>query len=477
MITQSARQGPLLTYAGESWEGKRVLVVGLARSGLAAARLLLAAGAKPILHDLKRAEDLGAELAPLAENGCELCLGVDPLPLLDSADMLVISPGVPIDSPIISAARSRDLLWMGEMEMASRFARGHLYAVTGTNGKTTTVSLLGDIFKKSGRIAHVCGNVGYPLSSAVLSAAQDDTLVTEVSSFQLESVEHFHPHIAAILNLTPDHLNRHGNMENYARLKRRIFENQTEDDYGVFNRDDPALRSMAEGLRCRILWFSRAEEVKQGAFVRGGRVVFRMSGEEQDMGSVSQIKLPGAHNLENVLAAVCIAGLAKVPPAVIRYSLRSFAGVEHRIEFVRELQGVRYINDSKGTNPDASIKAIEAMSAPTVLLAGGYDKKVSFSSLARAIAASGRIRHVVLFGQTAKLIESALLKEDFGMLSTCATLDEALHQARERIEPGWNVLFSPACASFDQYTDYEQRGRHFKELVRALTDARGTPYA
>lgn len=473
MSMQSQTKEILKSLDGMSWLGRRVLIEGLARSGIAAAQLLLAAGARPILHDLKAREELAPEIDDLLAQGCELHLQTDPVKLLDHIDLLVISPGVPMDVPLVQEAQRRGIPWMGEMELGSRFARGSLFALTGTNGKTTTVSLLGDILRKAGRIAHVCGNVGYPLSAAALVSRPEDVLVAEVSSFQLESVSTLHPEIAAVLNITADHLNRHGNMAQYKALKARIFENQTEVDFAILNHDDPSLRSMAEGLKAKLLWFSRHQELPQGCFVRDGNILFRLEGQEQLIGPVSEIKLPGSHNLENVLAAVCFACLATVPPAVIRFALRSFAGVEHRIEFVRELQGVRYINDSKGTNPDASIKAIQAMSAPTVLIAGGFDKQVSFEAFAAAVRDSGLIRHVVLFGQTAELMAQALRQDGYETLNTCQTLEEALLTGRALAEPGWNLLFSPACASFDQFKDYEHRGLVFKHLVTDLPDELG----
>lgn len=459
---------------GSHWDGMRVLVAGLARSGLAAAELLTRAGAKPLLYDQKTQGALGPQLTSLLDRGCTLHLGIDPLPLLTQADVLVISPGIPLDAPLIQAAKARGIPWMGELELASRFARGKLYAVTGTNGKTTTVSLLGDIFMQAGKIAFVCGNIGYPLSSAALTSCVDDVLIAEVSSFQLESTSSFHPHIAAVLNLTPDHLNRHGTMANYAQLKRNIFANQSGMDYAVLNLDDAIVRSMADGLRARVVWFSRMETLTEGAYLKADKICLRLRDEEQVICSVQDVRIPGRHNLENVLAAVAVAGLAMVQPAVIRHALVSFAGVEHRIEFVREINGVRYINDSKGTNPDATIKALEAMTAATVLMAGGFDKQVSFDQLAQSITQSEIIRQVVLYGQTAELIARALRSAGFAACQVTGSMEEALLLSRSLAEPGYNVLLSPACASFDQFSDYEQRGKRFKELVRVMAPEKGS---
>lgn len=459
---------------GSSWEDIRVMVAGLARSGLAAAELLLRAGAKPILFDQKPQNEQGSQLASLLEHGCTLYTQQDPLPLLSQVDMLVISPGIPLDTPLIRAAIARGLPWIGELELASRFAKGKLCAVTGTNGKTTTVSLLGDIFRQSGRLTFVCGNIGYPLSAAALTSREDDILVAEVSSFQMESVTNFHPHIAAVLNLTPDHLNRHVTMANYAQLKRNIFINQDDTDYAVLNFDDASTRAMADKLKAHVVWFSRRAEVQHGAYLKDGSICMRLQDEERIVCSARDLLIPGLHNLENALAAVAIAGLAGIPPGIISNALKTFSGVEHRIEFVRELDGIRYINDSKGTNPDASMKALEAMTADTVLLAGGFDKQVSFEQLAKSIAQNTFTRYVVLFGQTAAQIAQALKSTGFSAYQVTATMEEALAAARSQAKPGFNVLLSPACASFDQFIDYEQRGRHFKDLVRVLPPEKGT---
>jgi len=459
---------------GSPWEGKKVMVAGLARSGLAAAELLLRAGASPLLYDQVPQNEQGEQLSSLLNRGCTLRAHQDPIPLLCQVDALVISPGIPLDAPLVQAAIARGLPWMGELELASRFARGKLCALTGTNGKTTTVSLLGEIFRQAGKVAHVCGNIGYPLSAAALASQDDDILIAEVSSFQMESVTSFHPHIAAVLNLTPDHLNRHLTMANYAQLKRRIFMNQDSCDYAVLNFDDAPTRAMADKLAAQTVWFSRNTALAFGAYLRDGYICVRLQDGEQTICKAQDLKIPGLHNLDNALAAAAIAGLAGVPPAVISYAFRTFAGVEHRIEFVRELDGVRYINDSKGTNPDASIKALEAMSSPTVLLAGGFDKQVSFDLLAQKIAQSALIQHVVVFGQTAKQIAQSLDIKGFTACQVTGTLEEALEAARSLAQPGFNVLLSPACASFDQFTDYEQRGQRFKELVRAMAPEKGT---
>lgn len=448
--------------------GKRVLVVGMARSGVGAALLLCKLGATPVLNDIKPREAFGDKLDELNNLPVEWRMAEDPVPLLDECDMLIISPGVPIDSPVVLAAKAKDKYMIGELEFAAQNAQGALLAITGTNGKTTTVTLLGEIFKAAGKLAFVAGNVGYPLSLAAMESRREDVLIAEVSSFQLESVDTFHPVAAAVLNVTEDHLIRHYTMDNYIALKKRVFENQTPQDVAVLNFDDPICYAMAEGQKAQIAWFSRLSQVDQGAFVENGNVTVRWKGEEKTICRADEIKIPGPHNLENALAAVMIAYVRGVPAPVIRHALRTFPGVEHRIEKVRDLDGVEYINDSKGTNADSTIKAVDTMRAPTVLILGGYDKHVSFKALAEHIRQSPQIADVVLIGATAPQLEKELLAADYHHISHAKTLEEAVALSRSLAVPGGNVLLSPACASFDMFSDYEQRGRVFKDIVNHL---------
>ncbi|MBO4836447.1 MAG: UDP-N-acetylmuramoyl-L-alanine--D-glutamate ligase [Clostridia bacterium] len=450
------------------WQGKRVLVLGMARSGIAVSRLLCRYGAVPLLNDRKTAAQLGEDVLSLRDLPCEWHLGEETENLFPGTDVLLISPGVPIDSPVVLAAREAGIPVTGELEVASQLAEGTLVALTGTNGKTTTVTLLGEIFRAAGKIAYVAGNVGYPLSAAAMESRPEDVLVAEVSSFQLETADTFHPRIASVLNVTEDHLNRHYTMENYAAVKRRIFQRQNDRDTAVLNWDDPLCRRMAEGLKARVAWFSRTQSVQQGAFVKDGRITIRLNGEEKSVCGVDEVYIPGPHNTENALAASVMASAMGVPAAVIRHVLRTFRGVEHRIEFVRELDGVKWYNDSKGTNVDSTIKAVQSMRAPTVLILGGSDKHVSFDTLAQEIVKSGQIARVVLCGATAPQIGEALEKAGYTALSQADNYPDMVQLCRTLAVPGGNVLLSPACASFDQFTDYEQRGRVFKQLVNAL---------
>jgi UDP-N-acetylmuramoylalanine--D-glutamate ligase len=449
-------------------EKKRVLLVGMARSGIAAAELLLNHGAIPILYDAKKAESFGDELASLRGTACEFHLGEDPFLLMENADLVVISPGVPIDAPIVKAARENGIPLIGELELGYALSQGELLAVSGTNGKTTTVTLLGKMFENAGRVTYVAGNIGYPLSAAALNSKKGDVIVAEVSSFQLESIKTFHPCVAALLNITEDHLNRHGTMEQYIRMKQRIFENQTEDDIAVLNMDDPVLFKMADKIKARVAFFSRTREVENGACVENGKIIWRWDGVVKPICDADQILIPGPHNLENALAATAMASARGVPPAVIRHTLQSFTGVEHRIEKVRVLEGITYINDSKGTNVDSTIKAVQSMKAPTVLILGGYDKHTDFMPLCREMLASGMIRHTVVMGETARQITQTLEEAGYQSVTQAFSLEDAVQKARSFAVSGGNVLLSPACASFDMFQDYEERGRIFKQIVNAL---------
>lgn len=449
-------------------EKKRVLVVGMARSGIAAAELLLRHGAVPVLSDMKTEDAFGDQLSHLHGTACEFRLGEDSVSLLDETDILMISPGVPIDAPVVKAAREKSMPVIGELELAYSLLQGDVLALSGTNGKTTTTTLLGRIFENAGRITHVAGNIGYPLSSVAMTAKKDDVSVVEVSSFQLESIKTFHPHVAALLNITEDHLNRHGTMAQYIKLKQRIFENQTPEDFAVLNADDPVLEKMAEKLLSQVAFFSRTRQLKQGAFVKNGKIVWQWNGETVSVCDADQILIPGPHNLENALAATAMACAMGVPAPVIRHTLMSFTGVEHRIEKVRVFQGVTYINDSKGTNVDSTIKAVQSMKAPTVIILGGYDKHTDFMPLCKEIVASPNITHAVVMGQTAGQIRTQLAEAGYVSIVSASDMADAIDKSRALAVSGGNVLLSPACASFDMFKDFEQRGEVFKEIVNQL---------
>ena len=342
-----------------------------------------------------------------------------------------------------------------------------LVGITGTNGKTTTTTLIGEIFKNFGKTAYVVGNIGYPFTACAAKATADDVAVAEVSSFQLETIDTFHPHVAVMCNITEDHLNRHGTMEEYIRIKERIFENMGKDDWAVLNYDDEIVRGMAQRVHCNVAYFSRKQMVENGACVENGEVIFVLDGKKKRVIPTEEIYIPGNHNLENALAATALTMLAGVPANIVRHTLKTFKGVEHRIETVRTVDGVTYINDSKGTNVDASVQAVRAMKAGTVLLAGGYDKHCDFLPFAKEIKDS-KIHTVVVLGDTADQIEKALREVGFESILRAGSFEEAVMLARSCAKPGENVLLSPACASFDMFKDFEQRGEIFKELVGQL---------
>lgn len=448
--------------------GKRVLVLGMARSGVGAAQMLCALGAVPVLNDMKKREQFGNKLDELNQLPVEWRLGEDPLALLDECDAMVISPGVPIDSKPVLKAKECGKYMIGELELAAQQMQCLLTAITGTNGKTTTVTLLGEIFKGWGKQAFTAGNIGYPITMATLRSKPEDVIVAEVSSFQLESIDTFHPHAAAVLNVTEDHLIRHYTMDTYISLKQDVFKNQDENDIAVLNDDDPICRGMISNVKSKVALFSRLHEVEQGAFVKNGQVTIRWNDKEETVCAPEEIRIPGPHNMENALAASLMAYVCGVDCATIATALKTFAGVEHRIETVRTLDNVTYINDSKGTNADSTIKAVDTMRVPTVLILGGYDKHVSFKAMSEHIVASPQITNVVLLGATAPQLERELTEAGYTAISHADTFENAILTAKKLAVSGGNVLLSPACASFDMFSDYEERGRVFKQIVNSL---------
>ena len=450
-------------------KGKKVIVLGMARSGIACARLLMLRGAEVTVCDAKDESAFGDRLDDLKAAGARFCLGEKhPENLLEGYDALVVSPGVPVDNPAIVRAKALGVEVMGEVEYAYRESKGMLVAITGTNGKTTTTTLVGEIFKNAGKRTFVVGNIGEPYSGAVPQMKPEDVTVCEISSFQMETSDTFHPSVCAVLNISEDHLNRHGTMEKYIALKERIFENCAGDDVVVLNYEDPVTRDMANRVKCRVQWFSSRNPVPCGAFVQDGVIVYGTPEANVSVCRASEVYIPGEHNLQNALAAVAMTMASGIPADIVAQTLRTFRGVEHRIEFVRELDGVRWINDSKGTNVDSTIQAVRAMKAPTVLILGGSPKKANYVPLGREILKCP-IKHIVLIGETAGEIQKAL--DEVGYKdSTHAGYDfkKALALCREKAAPGDNVLLSPACASFDMFDDYEARGRIFKGLVNAM---------
>ncbi len=446
----------------EAFSGKRALVVGMARSGIAAARMLAALGACPVLSDAKARVDGVEQLDGL---GCEARLGVPSESLVEGCALVVVSPAVPPDAPVIREAARLSVPVVAELELAARLTKGTQIAITGTNGKTTTCALTAEILKQAGKDACAAGNIGLPLSAVALKTTEDSFTVIEVSSFQLEHMPAFHPCGVAILNLTPDHLNRHGSMEAYGALKEGMLRNQTPDDFYVYNADDAFCAAVAARARAKTVPFSRTRALSKGAWVEDGQIVVN----GRALCAAGELSLPGPHNLENALAASAIASMLDVPPPVIRHALRSFQGVEHRMEPVRTVGGVRFINDSKATNPESSIPAINGMREPTVIILGGEDKGMRFDALAEAIRQNPNIRHAVLIGRTARTIQAALDTVGYAAYTHAGTdFEKAVRLARDLAAGCGAVLLSPACASFDMFKDFEARGRAFKEIVAAM---------
>ncbi|MDR1815611.1 MAG: UDP-N-acetylmuramoyl-L-alanine--D-glutamate ligase [Clostridiales Family XIII bacterium] len=381
-------------------------------------------------------------------------------------DLVVPSPGVPLTLPLIEKARARGAKILGELELAYLLGRGTFVAVTGTNGKTTTTTLLGEIFKAAGRSTVVAGNIGIPVLTCARAATDDTWLITEVSSFQLDTTEAFRPRISVFLNLTPDHLDRHGTVEGYLAAKAKILANQEADDAFVYNADDSLVAPLAASCKARPVPFSRRRApAEEGAayIVEGNIVLRRADGGEETVLAAKDVRIPGAHNLENALAAAAAARAAGIDPRVIADTLRTFAGVEHRLELVCEAGGVRYVNDSKGTNPDAAIKALEAVEKDILLIAGGYDKHADFTEFLEA--GKGRVKTLILLGATAEKIAETARALGYDDIRFAKDMDEAVAEGRRTAEPGDTVLLSPACASWDMYENYEQRGAHFKEAA------------
>ncbi len=447
-------------------KGKRVLVVGLGRSGVASALFLEEKGARVTVSDAKTEDQLRGEIPKLLDRGIAVETGGHGERTFQQQDLIVVSPGVPGDVPLLAQARQRGIPVIGEIELASRFLKGHIVAITGSNGKTTTTALTGEVISWGGWESLVGGNIGTPAISLVPESTADTYNVLEVSSFQLETIQTFHPEVAVVLNVTPDHLDRHGSMEAYIAAKKRIFENQTSADWAVLNADDANCVRMAEGIRAQLRWFSRRKEVEQGAFVRDGQIVHRDDSGETAIMPVDEIPLKGAHNLENVLAAACVGMIIPCEPRRIRSAVKEFRAVEHRLEHVATIAGVDYYNDSKATNVDATIKALESFPANLHVILGGKDKGSDYTVLAPLLRE--RARRVYTIGAAAEKIESQIAGA--ADVLRAGTLETAVKKASESAAPGDVVLLAPACASFDQFENYEHRGRVFKELVAALAE-------
>lgn len=443
--------------------GKRVLVVGLARTGVATALFCAARGAKVTATDARTENAIGEALTQLRTAGVHLELGGHREKTFLEQDLIIPSPGVPADAPLLRAARAKGVTIWSEIELADRFLKGRLVGITGSNGKTTTTSLIEHILKSTGFPTILAGNIGTPLISRVEQTNDATITVVELSSFQLELIESFRPNISVFLNLTPDHLDRHHTLEAYGAAKARIFENQTEADSAVLNADDPATTKYAPA-KPQVFWFSRKQRVAQGAFVRENEIVFRHDGEEEVVLKLQDIPLAGAHNVENVLAAVAATRLAGADAAAIAKGVRSFSGVEHRLEFVGEIGGVRYYNDSKATNVDATLKALDAFTGRILIILGGKDKGSDYTVLQKPLREKAIL--ALLIGAASEKIEKQITGSV--AIERAGTIERAAEIASHAARPGDIVLLAPACASFDQFENYEHRGRAFKDLVHQL---------
>lgn len=445
---------------------KKVMVVGTGISGIGAVSLLNKVGAEVILYDGNEKVKADEVKKKLGENKAQLIIGAFDQALLETIDLLVISPGVPIDSPIVLTFKNAGIPVWGEVELAYNYDKGRILAITGTNGKTTTTALVGKIVESYNAKTFVVGNIGNSYTKEVLKTTEDSFTVAEISSFQLETVHKFHPLVSAILNITPDHLNRHHTMECYAETKERIAENQTSNEVCVLNYDDEMLREYGKKCSAKVVWFGRVNKPEYGAFLEGDLIKYTDGTSEQTILNVHEMNLIGAHNYENVMAAIAIAKAAGIPDDIIVREVKRFKAVEHRIEYVATKNDVMYYNDSKGTNPEAAVKAIEAMSRPTVLIGGGYDKGSEFDLYVKAF--KDKVKLLVLIGQTSQKIADTARKYGFDHIIMADTLEQVVEICAKESVPGDAVLLSPACASWGMFDNYEQRGTMFKDYVNAL---------
>ena len=445
---------------------KKVLVFGSGISGIGAVHLLELEGANVVLYDGndKLAE---ADVRAKLEEGskAEIVLGAFPEQLLDELDLVVLSPGVPTDLPIVKQMREKGIEIIGEIELAYTYSKGNVLAITGTNGKTTTTTLLGEIMKNYQDKVYVVGNIGNPYTTIADKTDEDTVIVAEMSSFQLESIITFRPKVSAILNFTPDHLNRHHTMEAYVAAKKNIANNQTESDYCVLNYEDKLTREFGENLKAQVIYFSSQRKLDKGIYLDNGDIIYRGDSEVK-ICNIDELQILGTHNYENVMAASAMALAYGVPADVIRETVKAFKGVEHRIEYVTEKHGVAYYNDSKGTNPDAAIRGIQAMNRPTVLIGGGYDKNSEYTEWINSF--DGKVKKLILIGATREKIAKDAETCGFTDYMYADTFEEAVLKAAELAEPGDAVLLSPACASWGLFPNYEVRGERFKEIVNSL---------
>ena len=444
-------------------EIRNALVVGLAKSGVSAANLLHKLGANVTVTDEKGEETLSDNVKKL-EKGISLKLNGHDSVNINGIDLTIISPGVPWDSPFLNKIREKGIRIMSEVEFAFQQLQAPFIAITGTNGKTTTTTLTGEILKRGGKKVFVGGNIGNPLCEEVLNGGKSELVLSEISTFQMEGSETFKPYISAILNITPDHLDRHESMDEYIELKKRVFINQDENDYMILNLDDEITAGFSTEVRGKKVFFSRLKEVENGAFVREDKIIFKNDGREETVCSLKDLKLIGVHNIENTLASVAISGICGISGKIMRDVISEFKGIKHRMELVREIRGIRFINDSKGTNVGATVKSLQSFNEPIILIAGGKDKGSDYLPLKGLI--EDRVKFLILIGDAKKKIAKNL--NGFKNRIEADTLENAVKEGYKRAKSGDIVLLSPACASFDMFRDYEDRGEQFEEIVNRL---------
>ncbi|MCR1876046.1 UDP-N-acetylmuramoyl-L-alanine--D-glutamate ligase [Paraclostridium bifermentans] len=449
-------------------KNKNVLLVGLAKTGVSTIKKLNKLGANIIVNDIKPKEKLEGIIEEIDNlDNIEYVLGKH-LENIENIDLTIVSPGVPLDLPFIEKIKSEGIKIIGEVELAYKLSKNPTFiGITGTNGKTTTTSLVGEMFKKANKDTYIVGNIGNPVIDTVDLTNENSYLVTELSSFQLESIEDFKPKVSTIINITEDHLNRHHTMENYINAKARVFKNQDKTDFTILNYDDSIVRDLGKNSNGNVLYFSIKEEVKQGAYLdKNNNIVIKVDGKELVLMNKSELSLPGNHNLENAMSAILMAYVLNIDTDVIIDTLRTFKGVEHRLEFVTNKDGIMFVNDSKGTNPDSTIKAITSYEKPIVLIGGGYEKQSDFTEMIKY--ATKNVKALVLLGQTADKIATTAKEHGIDNISKVEDMEAAVKKAYEIAESGDVVLLSPACASWDMYPNFEARGLDFKENIYKL---------
>lgn len=447
---------------------KNVLVLGLGISGVSTVKALDKLGANMVISDTKSQEELKDYIDEIKDIDVKYVLGTNKV-LLEDIDLIVKSPGVPLDLQIIKEAKTKDIEVITDLELAYRInPNRNIIAITGTNGKTTTATLTGEYFKKAGYNTYVMGNIGVGVLWNMINSRDDDIFVIEASSFQLENTYEFKPKISLILNITPDHLNWHKTFKNYVNAKKKIFKNQGKDEYTVLNYDDPLLRDMKDEIKSNLIWFSVDKELSKGIYIEDGYIVIDDGNEIKKVVKTEEIKILGKHNLENALASVAVGWIMGLDIDIIRDVLKTFPGVEHRIEYVDTIDGVKFYNDSKGTNSDASIKAIEAVSSPIILIAGGMDKGTEFDDF--ILSFNGKVKALVLLGETKEKIKETADKYGFEKVYLVKDMEEAVRKSFQLANRGDNILLSPACASWDMYHSFEARGEHFKGIVSSLKE-------